>query len=89
MGGGFTSRLVQGLRVEKGLTYSASAYASDQKRYGRSGINTFTKNESIVELLKTTKKIIEDSSKKVEKNTFLMALTLFLVLLLKSPDSLF
>ena len=70
MGGGFTSRLVQGLRVEKGLTYSAGAYASGQSAYGRSGISTFTKNETIVELLDSIKEIVESSSKKIDKRLF-------------------
>ena len=47
MGGGFTSRLMQELRVKRGLTYSAGAYASTQKTYGRSGISTFTKNNTL------------------------------------------
>lgn len=70
LGGGFTSRLVQGLRVDKGLTYSASAYASGQSAYGRSGISTFTKNETIVELLSSTKEIVEKSSRKIDENIF-------------------
>jgi zinc protease len=70
MGGGFTSRLVQGLRVEKGLTYSAGAYASEQKNYGRSGISTFTKNETIVELLNTIKQIVKDASTSIKDANF-------------------
>ncbi len=53
LGGGFTSKLVQELRVKKGLTYSVSAYVSPQKNYGRLGISTFTKNETILETLDT------------------------------------
>lgn len=70
MGGGFTSRLVQGLRVEKGLTYSASAYASGQSSYGRSGISTFTKNETLPELLSATKEIIEKASTDIDESIF-------------------
>jgi zinc protease len=65
LGGGFTSRLMQELRVKRGLTYSAGAYASGQKMYGRSGINTFTKNETIVETLKVIKDVIETQSTKI------------------------
>ncbi len=65
IGGGFTSRLMQELRVKRGLTYSASAYASGQKTYGRSGINTFTKNETIVETLKVIEDIIKVQSTKI------------------------
>src|SRR5690606_36290396 len=42
LGGGFTSRLMQELRVKRGLTYSVGAYASSQRTYGRSGISTFS-----------------------------------------------
>lgn len=70
MGGGFTSRLVQGLRVEKGLTYSAGAYASEQKNYGRSGISTFTKNETIIELLNTIKVIVKKASLEIKDANF-------------------
>jgi len=59
MGGGFTSQLIQSLRVGKGLTYSASAYASEQKNYGRAGISTFTKNESLVEMLKAIDEVVQ------------------------------
>ncbi len=70
MGGGFTSRLVQGLRVERGLTYSAGAYASAQSNYGRSGITTFTKNETIVEILDATKSIINKVQTQIDKPIF-------------------
>jgi zinc protease len=51
LGGGFTSKLVQELRVKRGLTYSAGAYASMQKDYGRAGIVTFSKNETAAETI--------------------------------------
>src|SRR5690606_14169527 len=35
LGGGFTSKLIQELRVKRGLTYSAGAYISMQRDYGR------------------------------------------------------
>lgn len=70
MGGGFTSRLIQGLRVERGLTYSASAYASGQSAYGRAGISTFTKNETLPELLSATKEIIKKASTDIDKSIF-------------------
>lgn len=70
LGGGFTSRLVQGLRVDKGLTYSAGAYASGQSAYGRAGISTFTKNETIVELLSSTKEIIKKASTSIDAEIF-------------------
>tara|TARA_B100000925_G_scaffold291576_1_gene280188 strand:- start:3328 stop:4698 length:1371 start_codon:yes stop_codon:yes gene_type:complete len=55
LGGGFTSQLMQAVRVKAGLSYSVSAFAAGQKEYGRSGIMTFTKNETIVELLDVIK----------------------------------
>jgi zinc protease len=70
MGGGFTSRLMQELRVKRGLTYSAGAYASGQKMYGRSGINTFTKNETIVETLKVIQEVIKSESTKIAPKNF-------------------
>ena len=51
LGGGFTSKLVQELRVKRGLTYSAGAYVSMQKDYGRAGIVTFSKNETAAETI--------------------------------------
>ena len=70
LGGGFTSRLIQVLRVEKGLTYSAGAYISEQKNYGRSGLITFTKHETIVDLLKSIQGILKRSSTAIDKEDF-------------------
>jgi zinc protease len=71
MGGGFTSVLVQELRVKRGLTYSAGAYASSQSTYGRAGISTFTKNKTIVETLNVIKEVIERESKKIPEQNFI------------------
>lgn len=70
LGGGFTSRLMQELRVKRGLTYSAGAYASGQKLYGRSGISTFTKNKSLLETLKVIDETVEQSSKQIPETDF-------------------
>ncbi len=70
LGGGFTSRLIQKLRVELGLTYSAGAYVSEQKTYGRSGIATFTKNETIIPLLSNIKSILHKAQTDIEMDTF-------------------
>lgn len=51
LGGGFTSRLMQEVRVKRGLSYGINAFISFQKEYGRAGISTFTKNETIDKLI--------------------------------------
>jgi zinc protease len=51
LGGGFTSKLVQELRVKRGLTYSAGSYVSMQRDYGRAGVTTFSKNETTAEAI--------------------------------------
>jgi len=70
MGGGFTSRLMQVLRVKNGLTYSVSSYASGQGNYGRKGINTFTKNETIVEMLKMIKDTVASNATDLKQKHF-------------------
>lgn len=63
LGGGFTSRLMREVRVKRGLTYSIGAYVSSQKQYGRSGIATFTKNQTINQLVQ----VIYDAIEKIRK----------------------
>lgn len=70
LGGGFTSRLMQEVRVKRGLTYSIGAYASGQKEYGRSGISTFTKNQTLAETLSVIKKTIDENSDSIPKDKF-------------------
>jgi len=64
LGGGFTSKLVQELRVKRGLTYSAGAYVSMQRDYGRAGIMTFSKNESAAEAITIIRDIFQEISAK-------------------------
>ncbi len=59
LGGGFTSLLMRAVRTNGGLTYSISAFAGGQKEYGRSGVATFTKNESLEKLIETINNTIE------------------------------
>lgn len=64
LGGGFTSKLVQELRVKRGLTYSAGAYVSMQRDYGRAGIMTFSKNESAAEAISIVRDVFQEISAK-------------------------
>ena len=63
LGGGFTSILMREIRVKRGLTYGVSAYASEQKEYGRVGIVSFTKNKTVNELITVVKQSLENVSK--------------------------
>lgn len=51
LGGGFTSRLVDEIRVNRGLTYGVHSYLYQLLRGGSFGINTFTKNETLRETI--------------------------------------
>lgn len=71
LGGGFTSKLVQELRVKRGLTYSAGAYVSMQRDYGRAGIMTFSKNETAAEAISIIRDVFSDvSAGKFEEKEF-------------------
>jgi zinc protease len=60
LGGGFTSKLNQELRVKRGLTYSASAYVSMQRDYARAGLNTFSKNDTVSQTLSVIRDILTE-----------------------------
>lgn len=62
LGGSFTSKLVQELRVKRGLTYSAGAYASMQRDYGRAGIVTFSKTETTPEAISIIRDVFQEVS---------------------------
>ncbi len=62
LGGSFTSKLVQELRVKRGLTYSAGAYVSVQRDYGRAGITTFSKNETTAEAISIIRDVFAEVS---------------------------
>lgn len=59
LGSGFTSRLVDEIRVNKGLTYSINSSFSMYRNAGTFGISTFTKNETIRETIDETIKVVE------------------------------
>jgi zinc protease len=63
LGGGFTSQLMKSVRVESGLSYSVGAFAAGQRGYGRSGISSFTKNETIVDLIETIRTTVDGVGK--------------------------
>ena len=65
LGGGFTSQLMKSVRVKSGLSYSVGAFAAGQRGYGRSGISSFTKNKTILELISTIKTTVDEVSQKV------------------------
>lgn len=72
LGGGFTSKLVQELRVKRGLTYSAGAYVSMQRDYGRAGLITFSKNETASEAISIIRDVLSDvASGKFEEKEFI------------------
>ena len=72
LGGGFTSKLVQELRVKRGLTYSAGSYASMQRDYGRAGIITFSKNETAADAIGIIRDVFQDLSEgKIESKEFI------------------
>ncbi|MGQ0508465.1 MAG: M16 family metallopeptidase [Myxococcaceae bacterium] len=51
LGGGFTSRLVNEVRVNRGLSYGVGSYFDSLHSSGTFGISSFTKTESTRELL--------------------------------------
>lgn len=54
LGGGFTSRLVNEIRVVQGLTYSISSRFMMNRRAGIYGINTFTRNATLRKTIDAT-----------------------------------
>jgi len=51
LGGGFTSRLVDEIRVNRGLSYGASSYFDPSRVTGSFQVSTFTKTESTREIV--------------------------------------
>jgi zinc protease len=51
LGGGFTSRLVDEIRVNRGLSYGASSFFDPSRAAGTFQISTFTKTETTHEII--------------------------------------
>jgi zinc protease len=70
LGGGFTSRLVEAIRVSRGLSYGVSSFLSDTEAGGLFCLASFTKTESVRELvevaLEETRRFREEGPTKEE-----------------------
>jgi zinc protease len=64
LGGGFTSRLVDEIRVNRGLSYGASSYFDPLRRAGSFHVSTFTKTGSTREVLDVALREVEKMRKK-------------------------
>ena len=92
LGGGFTSRLVNEIRVVQGLTYSIDSGFRMQKSAGEYVITTFTKNETlrktIDEVLKVVQRLKTDGPTEEELDKAHQYLAGQYPLGLQSPDDL-
>ncbi|MDA8791976.1 insulinase family protein [Bacteriovoracaceae bacterium] len=70
--GGFNSIFFQELREKRGYIYSSMATTGWQRDYGRSTMSTFTKNENIVDVLKTIQSSIATNENFLNKERFSM-----------------
>jgi zinc protease len=59
VGGGFTSRLVDEVRVNRGLSYSVSTRVSGLRSFGVVTFSTFTKNETVRDILNVSLDVLE------------------------------
>jgi zinc protease len=64
LGGGFTSRLVDEIRVNRGLSYGASSYFDPLRRAGSFHVTTFTKTGSTREVLDVALREVEKMQRK-------------------------
>jgi len=71
LGSGFSSLLMKEVRTKRGLTYSIASYSSPRLTYGMSLISTFTKNETIQEILDTIKVTLIDAQQNFKSEELL------------------
>jgi len=92
LGGGFTARLVNEIRVVQGLTYSIGSGFGMFRKTGTFRITTFTKNETlrktIDEALKVEKKLVDQGPTDEELARAKRYLTGLFPLGLQAPDQL-
>jgi len=92
LGGGFTSRLVNSIRVEQGLTYSIGSGFSTARAAGTFGISTFTRNDQLRKCLDATlaevKKLVAEGPTDAELQKARNYLKGQFPLGLQSPDQL-
>ena len=92
LGGGFTSRLINAIRVEQGLTYDIASGFRMYRDVGTFQISTFTRNETlrrtIDETLKVIRKLIDQGPTDAELGKAKRVLTGQFPLGLQAPDAL-
>jgi zinc protease len=92
LGSGFTSRLVDEIRVNQGLTYSIGSRFAMYRNAGTFGVTTFTKNETlrktIDEVLKVVDRLVNQGPSEEELAKVKRYLTGLFPLGLQAPDAL-
>jgi zinc protease len=92
LGGGFTSRLVNELRVNQGLTYDISSRFGMYRNAGTFSVSTFTKNETIRKTIDATlaemKKLVDQGPTEEELDKARKYVTGQYPLGLQAPDDL-
>ena len=91
-GAGFTSRLVNAIRVEQGLTYSISSQFQQRRAAGAFRISTFTRNDQLRKCVDATlaevKKLVDEGPTQAELDKARNYLKGQFPLGLQSPDEL-
>lgn len=59
-GGGFSSRMIQRIRAEKGLTYGVHSMFDARRLAGSFRVSTFTPNESVTEVVTEIDSLVEE-----------------------------